>query len=62
MNKKEDKDKSLSQLPTFIPWAEAMLIYSLGFDLSEGNSLILLQHSSLGQNVSTVGGAFEQHL
>lgn len=35
-----------------------MLIYSLGFDLSEGNSLILLQHLSLGQNVSTVGGVF----
>lgn len=35
-----------------------MLIYSPGFDLSEGNSLILLQHLSLGQNVSTVGGAF----
>lgn len=35
-----------------------MLIDSLGFDLSRGNSLILLQHLSPGQNVSTVDGVF----
>lgn len=39
-----------------------MLIDALGFDLSGGNSLILLQHLSPGQNASTVDSGFQQHL
>ena len=46
---KKDEDNSLFQHTNFPPQAGAMLIDSLGFDLSGGNSLILLQHLSPGQ-------------